>query len=159
MAAFDRIRAKFPDAEMIPVRDAGQFFAQSPDAAAKLAQRGRFPVKPKKVGDRWMVNVEALAAFIDSPGDDADGSDDEPRVGSPPKAESVKSKGKRRALGHDNEKTVRPKSMAEALLAIRRGMEEKRAELDFLLAVFDELELEESRSATGDPPSVPRETL
>lgn len=157
MAAFDRIRAKFPDAEMIPVRDAGQFFAQSPDAAAKLAQRGRFPVKPKKVGNQWMVNVEALAAFIDSPGDDAEEQDDEQNVRIAHKAESIKSKAK--AKGHDNEKTVRPKSMAEALLAVRRGAEEKQAELDLLLAVFDELEREENRSVTGDPPSDPRETL
>lgn len=151
MAAFDRIRAKFPDAEMIPVRDAGQFFTQSPDAAAKLAQRGRFPVKPKKVGNQWMVSVEALAAFIDSPGDDDE--PDGPAASAAAKAESIKSKAKGRSAGRDNEKTVRPKSMAEALLAIRRGIEEQRAEMDFLLSIHAAFEAAALDEAAADADS------
>lgn len=129
--ALSEIRAAFPGAQLIPLAKAAPFISKTPAAAVKLAQRGGFQSFAKKSGGLWVANVRKLAEFIDSPGDDqAAATTYAPPTPAP----------KGRVRHYDTEKTVRPPSMAKALLAMRNRIELTRAQLDFEQAVFAEVE-------------------
>ena len=125
------IKAAYPGRLLILLADAAPFISKTPAAAVKLAQRGGFQSFAKKSNGLWVANVRKLAEFIDSPGEESV----TPTSYAPP----VKA-AKGRAKQDGAEKTVRPPSMAKALLAMRHRMELTRAQLDFEQAVFAELE-------------------
>jgi hypothetical protein len=137
MSALDQIRKKFPQAAMIPLADAAAFLAKTPEAAYKAAIRGGMPGNPKKVGGIWMVNVEALAEFIDTPGEETEQASHQSRkVGRPlPKPKA--------SAGRETDKTVRPPSLAQALLAMKKRLETTAGELEFQNLIFAELEIED----------------
>lgn len=135
------IKAAFPGQLLIPLSAAAPFIAKTPAAAYKLASRGGFP-GAKKVEGVWMVNVRKLAEFIDGPGDEKPVA----APGAASAAVAASSKPEGHASRDETSKTVRPPPISKMLLALRRGMEKKRAEIELLEelhllnAVFAELE-------------------
>ena len=150
--ALSDLKESFGAKKVLTIAEIAPHIGRSRGAQAKLVQRGRFPMKVKKVGNALCVSIYDLAHFI---GDESE----EAPAPSPVKASAPAKTSKTRRptptkATASNKPTRRPPSLGKLLRGYGKRLQELTVEIEAERILFAELEaIEMDRSAKRGRPN------
>ena len=133
--ALKDLRAEFGKKLMLTTEDIAPYIGRSANAQRVLKSRKRFPIPQKRLGGHNVMSIYALAHYI--------GDDSEPEAAKPSiQAKPAKARRSRTSNETPDPKrpTRRPPSLASAISAFRRQIEETARQLEFQRDLLTKLE-------------------